>query len=396
MKLVPSSFAIILLSVINLWSCCYAETKVDVVANANTNTKTTTPEKLRSVLRKQRRQQRMLQDNNKNSGGDNNNSTATTEDGGDALSGDGVESVGDGVTDTGEPACFSSLSQVEVQGKGFMSIAKLQVGDYVRSSSSSSTSSSSSAGEFSRVFSLAHLDHRVNTEFIQISTIPTTTTNDDDVTQKQQNNNHHQHPSLEITNAHMIFVKEKGGFIRADQVSIGDTLLTDSSGSSSSNSVEVAVSDLKTIRRRGVYAPITESGTIVVSGIYASTYFEFFDLPTTMPQQQSLAHYFFAPHRLMCHYDFQLCRNEQHNEKGYSQNYAHTVIQILQLCDDFLPIIQLLLTLCAYPVLLLAYAFEQMIMMMSSSFVTTMLGGALLAKMMMSHKRTKEGSTISK
>jgi len=77
--------------------------------------------------------------------------------GGDGVGGDGVEG-GDGETEASPTPCFSRFNDVEVQGQGMTSMDAVKVGDYVRTGNA----------DFSRVFSLAHLDHDFEANFLQI------------------------------------------------------------------------------------------------------------------------------------------------------------------------------------------------------------------------------------
>jgi len=238
--------------------------------------------------------------------------TAPTVAGGDGVGGDGGAG-GDG--NTASPACFSAFNNVEVQGKGFVSMDSVKVGDHVRASNN----------DFSRVFSLARLDHDLETDFLQIYAegLP---------------------KPLEITAKHMVFSSDKA--VRADEVSVGDML--------DSNKV----TEIKSVKRTGVYAPVTESGEIVVNGVRASSYTS---LMEKIPfNQHKLIHFFFGPHRLMCSYDFGLCENEEHTD-GYT-NYAHWAIKIVEMSNEFIAPVQLFLASLALPVLSAAYGFEQMVL----------------------------------
>jgi hypothetical protein len=229
--------------------------------------------------------------------------------------GDGVEGGdgpgGDGTTES--PTCFSRFNDVEVQGQGMISMDAIKVGDYVRTGT-----------DFSRVFSLAHLDHDVEADFLQIYA---------DGLQKP----------LEITGMHMLF--SSGKAVRADEVSVGD-MLGDSK-----------VSEIKSVKRMGVYAPVTESGDIVVNGIRASSYFAFLD---QVPfNQHVMSHFFFAPHRMMCSFDFKLCENEGHTN-GYT-NWAYWAIQMMEKANEFVAPVQCFLAVSALPFISAAYGFEQML-----------------------------------
>lgn len=216
----------------------------------------------------------------------------------------------------GSTACFSAFNSVEVQGKGMMSMDAIKVGDYVRANKD----------DFSRVYSLAHLDHGVESDFLQIFA---------EGLEKP----------LEITANHMLYASA-GKHIRASEVNVGDMI---SQGK---------VSDIKSVKRNGVYAPITQSGDIVVSGFRASSYNAFLD---NIPfDQHVLSHFFFAPHRLMCSFDFKMCENEGHTD-GYT-NWAHWAIKIVEKSNEFVAPVQVLLTVLALPFLSAFYGLEQMLL----------------------------------
>jgi len=206
----------------------------------------------------------------------------------------------------------------------------IKVGDFVRTSDD----------DFSRVFSLAHLDHNFEADFLQIYS---------EGLEKP----------LEITAMHMLF--SSGKAVRADEVTVGDML-----GQSK-------VLEIKSVKRTGVYAPITESGDIVVSGIRASSYFAFLD---RVPfNQHVMSHFFFAPHRMMCSFDFKMCENEGHTN-GYT-NWAYWAIQIMEKANEFVAPVQCFLAVSALPFMSAAYGFEQMIL---APFTTLAIVGYMLYK----------------
>merc|ERR1719343_1072600 len=240
----------------------------DAVADA-----TRTPEELRVKLKRGLRSLGGKADD-----GDSGDGGTGGDNGGD---GEGGDNGGDGTPAPDSSACFSRFNDVEVQGQGMTSMDAVKVGDYVRTGNA----------DFSRVFSLAHLDHDVEADYLQIYT---------DGLQKP----------LEITGMHMLF--SSGNAVRADEVSVGDMLGTNK------------VTDIRSIKRNGVYAPVTESGEIVVSGIRASSYYAFLD---RVPfNQHVMSHFFFAPLRMMCSFDFKMCENEGHTN-GYT-NWAYWAIQM--------------------------------------------------------------------
>jgi len=264
------------------------------------------------------------------------------------------------VTELAQSLCFSKFNNVEVMNmmdggvSGSKPMDAIAVGDYVKDSSSS----------FSRVMSLGHVDHDQKAAFVRIATI---NNNNDNI------NNSSRQP-IELTAKHMIFVKGKGA-IPADKVRVGDELNTSSIGSSGK------VTKIDYVVRDGVYAPITESGTIMVNDVQASSYAQFFDTDAkndyhySVPSQvqNALTHFFFAPQRMICrHYDFQLCVDETHSLVGGYTNWAHFVIVAKQFMDTTFDLsnnvsLQCLLAIVSVPFLFTVYAIEQMMMMISTT-----------------------------
>jgi hypothetical protein len=95
--------------------------------------------------------------------------------------------------------------------------------------------------------------------------------------------------------------------VRAQDIQVGDIL----SGNK--------VTHILTVQRRGLYAPLTESGTILVSGVTASCYVDI--APSVMPTIQACAsHAALAPLRILCAWKFSICQNETYTADGYSSN----------------------------------------------------------------------------
>jgi hypothetical protein len=173
-----------------------------------------------------------------------------------------------------EENCFSSNNMVDVLGKGIVSLDRLEIGDYVRSRDD----------HFSRVYSFSHIDRRKAANFLQIylSGLPS---------------------PLEISPKHMVFVKDKA--VRAESVNVGDWM----------GNYEVQM--IKSIKLRGVYAPVTESGEILVNGILASCYVSILDNAPFLDQHR-IAHAFLALQRSICRWNFDFCVNESYTDEGYS------------------------------------------------------------------------------
>ena len=138
----------------------------------------------------------------------------------------------------------------------------LRVGDFVMGANE----------KFQKVYSFGHRDEAKTSMFLILS------------------------PSnLELSEGHMVFVRGKGA-IPASMARVGDTL---SDGQ--------PIASIQQVVRTGVYAPYTESGTIIVNGVLASNYISFqgsdvFKLGSikTPFTYQWLDHAFQTPHRIWC------------------------------------------------------------------------------------------------
>eukprot|EP00540_Astrosyne_radiata_P016744 CAMPEP_0116835804 /NCGR_PEP_ID=MMETSP0418-20121206/7744_1 /TAXON_ID=1158023 /ORGANISM="Astrosyne radiata, Strain 13vi08-1A" /LENGTH=651 /DNA_ID=CAMNT_0004465503 /DNA_START=1 /DNA_END=1956 /DNA_ORIENTATION=- len=191
-------------------------------------------------------------------------------------------------TGGGFSICFSGRNQVEVEGKGKIDMKDLQKGDSVLTGN----------GKFEPVYGFGHTDDFAETDYLQIYT---------DSSRRP----------LEISSDHMVFT-EGYRSIPAANVQVGDKLIL------GSDSLALAkVLAIKNAVRKGSYAPFTESGTIVVNGILASSFVAFQEkehlhigeVATPLPYQW-LAHTFEAPHRMMCAIGF--CK-ETYTTEGVSR-----------------------------------------------------------------------------
>mmetsp|Transcript_2264 Transcript_2264/g.5289 ORF Transcript_2264/g.5289 Transcript_2264/m.5289 type:complete len:182 (-) Transcript_2264:9-554(-) len=143
-------------------------------------------------------------------------------------------------TNEGFEICFSGRSQVEVQGRGQVDMKDLKIGDLVLVENN----------KFEPVYSFGHINHSTETEYLQIFTQSS------------------RHP-LEMSSDHMVFVEGRRS-VPASSVQVGDKLIV---GTDSHTLTKVVT--IKEIVRRGMYAPFTKSGTIVVNGILASCFVSF-------------------------------------------------------------------------------------------------------------------------
>lgn len=174
--------------------------------------------------------------------------------------------------------CFSGANTVEVQGKGTVFMKDLMIGDRVMTSKG-----------FSRVFSFGHLDHKAIVRFLQIQTKQTI---------------------LEVTDDHMVFAN--GSMVRAGDISVNDTL-----GSSMVVSIGI-------VERKGFYAPTTESGELLVSGIHVSCFAALIGLgPPWFEHLVNQAVH--GPHRWLCALNFFACEKEEYSDDGFSKFGLHVL-----------------------------------------------------------------------
>ena len=178
-----------------------------------------------------------------------------------------------------------------------ISMDSLEIGDYVRSGK-----------DFSRVFSFAHLELDTESNFLQIHTEGSVA-------------------PLEITDNHMLFRNDKA--VSAKEVSVGDML------------GDNKVTKITSVKRTGLYAPITYDGSIVVNGIKSSCYVQFLD-HVPADQHQFLEHMFFSLQRVACSVNFGWCEAETYTN-GFS-DYSSWAINAYTYSNQFSAPVQWLLT----------------------------------------------------
>ncbi|CAB9507690.1 Protein hedgehog [Seminavis robusta] len=114
---------------------------------------------------------------------------------------------------------------------------------------------------------------------------------------------------LEMTGSHLMFIvddENKLQTVRADAVKVGDHVVK-----SRDDGVMLpsTVTEITTIRKKGMYMPLTPDGTIVVDGIVASTYVSIQDQAPAVVEnsklfpfltEQRILHWFLSPYRMLC------------------------------------------------------------------------------------------------
>jgi len=205
----------------------------------------------------------------------------------------------------GPKGCFSGDMLVEVQDKGTMRMASLQVGDHVLLDNDAT---------YSTVYAFGHRNPTKIDEFVQI------------YTKNCQN-------PLEITKEHLVYLGGEANPVPAGSVKVGD-FLTDSQ--------DDEVTDIQYIQKEGVYAPLTVEGTLMVNnGIKVSSYVSLIKqqehtaaiMPTTsLLSQHEVVHMMLSPFRMVClGVSSSLCNKYNRDGMPY---YVSFGIQLTQWVQD--------------------------------------------------------------
>ena len=176
--------------------------------------------------------------------------------------------------------CLSHANTVHVLGKGRVSIADVQVGDLVLTAGASGKDE-----HYESVYALGHYDTKSKGQYIQFhfagDSLP-----------------------LEVTAEHLVFLKGNINPVRADSVKVGD--IVQGTGLDA-NEFDFRVKKIRTLKRNGLYNPLTPSGTLIVNdGVVASTYIslsksvDYFGGAMGVMSHQTYVHWMLAPFRLLC------------------------------------------------------------------------------------------------
>jgi hypothetical protein len=176
---------------------------------------------------------------------------------------------------------------VHEQTKGLIKMKDLEIGDSVKVDKET----------FDRVYGFGHYDATGIAQFYQIHVAGT------------------KRP-LELTHNHMIFVPTgtEPKSIPASTIKVGDQVVLEDGRTTG------LVTDINMVERPGLYAPFTESGRLVVSGVLASSYVSLQPRteklkigPYTTPfSMQWLGHAFTFHRRLYCRYRT-VCQEEEYD-----------------------------------------------------------------------------------
>lgn len=193
---------------------------------------------------------------------------------------------------------------MEALGKGTILIEEAKIGDSVKSSPT---------GTYSRIYSFAHKDHDTRGEYLRISI--------------------ENEETIEVSDIHMLYVGGKA--TPAKDVKVGDKM----------NKEQHRVINIKVVQRSGLFAPLTESGEIMVSGVHASSYVAFLDIdPSWQVWVYDAA---LVPLKRVCGLNMELCKTETYSH-GYSTKLVY-LIDSVQYVGDLPKAVQLILVTAISP-----------------------------------------------
>ncbi len=188
---------------------------------------------------------------------------------------------------------------MESEGRGVVAVTEIAIGDKVRDVS----------GKMVTVYTFGHFEPNATAEYLRVHVQGLA-------------------KPLEVSRDHMLFVNRSA--FPASMIRPGDILDLGATSSFHSNmTLSGLVLSIQTVFAKGVYAPFTTSGTIVVSGVAASTYVTLqsdssqlqLGKYTTPFSMHWLSHVYQAPHRMVCTSIVGLsnCRKwERYDEQGIS------------------------------------------------------------------------------
>lgn len=245
--------------------------------------------------------------------------------------------------------CFSGHNTVEVKGVGTVLMNQLKIGDYVKTA----------YNQYTQVYGFGHYHTENDEEYLQIHFRDggaTTGSSGSTSTRKSS--------VLEISSRHLVFVMNKNGKIdpiRASDVVIGDSLISDDD----KDGVAV-VKAIHLIRRNGIYAPLTQSGDLLVSGIHVSNHIDILDTTNHMMiwNPHVVGHALFLPQRLFCRCYIDACAKiATYNNDGYGM-IAYMIVsmgRIINRYDGWL--VQVMVSLVTSFTVIMMYFIEAMFSM---------------------------------
>lgn len=118
--------------------------------------------------------------------------------------------------------------------------------------------------------------------------------------------------SLRLSGDHLIWKENSASYVAANELIVGDVLRL-------AANKKMVVESIRQVVVKGVYAPFTPSGTLIVNDVATSCYANVLsDRMMSGNTFHWMAHYFQFPHRVACHYLGNSCPGETYTEDGIS------------------------------------------------------------------------------
>jgi len=253
--------------------------------------------------------------------------------------------------------CFPGNAIVEVQGRGPIAMEALKIGDMVQVAAKGDNKQR----EYEPVYSFGHKAHNRVGNFLQLHTKDPSAT-------------------LRISADHLVQEKTRG-FVPASSINIGDQLVH----VHENNHGDSLVTDIRLIKARGMYAPFTPSGVIVVDNTIASSFVDVRPKLSSVVLRnvspQWIAHTGELPHRIACHYLKNSCLEEESYDKnGVNYLWGTIPLQMMNFVSQINSVVVQVLIMVAAALLLVSFWMAEqialMIMTSSSVFVIVILAAA--------------------
>jgi Hint module len=203
--------------------------------------------------------------------------------------------------------CFSSSNTVYVKDIGVTPIHQLQIGDMVQSDH---------IGTYTQVYGFGHYDHGRETDYMQFYM-----SNSNDI-------------PLEISSLHYVYIKSRQDTTDNDTMNRNDMVTIQASNIMINDTIwngkqYQKIQSIRYIKRRGVYAPLTQAGYLLVSNVMVSNYVHLLNDHINsylLWHQHTLGHILFFSYRYYCQFNIKQCQKFRYYE-GYSY-WSYYVVKI--------------------------------------------------------------------
>ena len=200
-----------------------------------------------------------------------------------------------------EGLCFSPMAVVEGPNGEHIRMKDLKLGQKIKTS----------GGVFDTVFGWVHIDRSLTIEYLKI------------VLESQE-------AALEVSRDHLLYTQRSPVPVAAGKIVVGDILAPSN-----------VVARIETIKRQGLFAPLTISSTLLVNGVEASSYatidryldsYIHIGSWATPFTYHGIGHIWFAPYRIACTRFPSLCSKE---ETPYPSQFLEWSIRDLSIIQLF-------------------------------------------------------------